>query len=44
LGRPAKEGDEITKVRLIVPHEEGHMYASDHLIAMYYEITFERGI
>ena len=44
LGRPAKESDEIAKVRLIVPHDEGHMYANYNVIAMYYEITFERGI
>ena len=44
LGRPAKEGDEIAKVRLIVPHDQGHLKASDFVCAMYYEITYERGI
>ena len=44
LGRPQKEGDEIAKVRLIVPHEMGHEVALKWVCAFYYEITYERGI
>lgn len=44
LGRPQKEGDEIAKVRLIVPHEMGHEVALNRVCAFYYEITYERGI
>ena len=28
IGRPAKPGEEIAKVKLIVPHTQGHQYAS----------------
>lgn len=44
LGRPEKEGDEIAKVRLILPHEMGHRFAEKNVCAFYYEITYERGI
>lgn len=44
LGRPQKDGDEIAKVRLIVPHEMGHEFALKGVCAFYYEITYERGI
>lgn len=44
LGRPQKDGDEIAKVRLIVPHEMGHEVALKGVCAFYYEITYERGI
>lgn len=46
LGRPTNENEEIAKVRLIVPHDMGHLKASssDNIYAYYYEITYERGI
>ncbi len=46
LGRPVNENEEIAKVRLIVPHDMGHLIASssDNIYAYYYEITYERGI
>ena len=46
LGRPVNENEEIAKVRLIVPHDMGHLIASssDFIYAFYYEITYERGI
>ena len=44
LGRPTKEGEEIAKVRLIVPHDQGQVMASQQVCAFYYEITYERGI
>lgn len=44
LGRLKNAGEEIAKVRLIVPHDQGHLFASYNVCAMYYEITYERGI
>lgn len=44
LGRPAEEGDEIAKVRLIVPHDQGHQYASKGVYACYYELSYQRGL
>lgn len=44
LGRPEKESDEIAKLRLVVPHEQGHNFADRNVCAFYYEITYERGI
>ncbi|MBR5060797.1 MAG: DUF4827 domain-containing protein [Prevotella sp.] len=43
LGRPVKDGDEIAKVRLIVPHTQGHAYASQSVYPCLYDITYERG-
>lgn len=42
VGRPRAAGDEIAKVRLIVPHTQGHNIASSYVYPYYYEITFER--
>lgn len=44
VGRPMKEGDQIAKVRLIVPHSQGHAYASQYVYPCYYEITYEKGL
>ena len=43
LGRPSKADDEIAKVRLIVPNDQGNLAASRNVVPFYYEITFERG-
>ena len=43
LGRPANDGDEVAKVRLIVPHKEGHLTASNNVTPYLYDISFERG-
>lgn len=43
IGRPVKEGDEIAKVRLIVPHTQGQAYASQSVYPCFYDLTFERG-
>ncbi|MBQ5577406.1 MAG: DUF4827 domain-containing protein, partial [Prevotella sp.] len=43
LGRPINEGDEIAKVRLIVPHTQGQAYASQNVYPCLYDITYERG-
>ena len=47
LGRPESADDEIAKVRLIVPNDQGFSYAqnmNNGIFACYYEITYERGI
>ena len=44
LGRPANDGDEIAKVRLILPHDQGQAEADRYVYACYYEITYEKGI
>lgn len=43
IGRPTKEGDEIAKVKLIVPHTQGQYYASQYVYPCLYEITYQRG-
>lgn len=42
VGRPRSADDEIAKVKLIVPHSQGHTVASSKVYAYYYEMTFER--
>jgi len=42
VGRPRTADDEIAKVRLIVPHSQGHTVASSRVYAYYYELTFEK--
>ena len=44
LGRREKEGDEIAKVKLIVPHTQGTQMATTNVYPCYYVITYERGI
>lgn len=44
IGRPEKEEDEIAKVNIIVPHTQGHQYASSGVYPCYYTITYERGL
>lgn len=43
IGRPSTATEEIAKVKLIVPHDEGQAYASQYVYPCYYEITYERG-
>ena len=42
VGRPEKEGDEVAKVRLIVPHSQGTADATASVYPCYYEISYER--
>ena len=42
VGVPEKEDDDIAKVRLIVPHSQGHVVATQDVIPYFYEITFQR--
>ncbi len=42
VGRPRSSEDEISKVRLIVPHTQGHSIASGYVYPYFYEISFQR--
>ena len=42
MGRPRSADDHIAKVRLIVPHTQGHTIASRYVYPYYYEISFQR--
>ena len=42
VGRPEAEGDEIAKVRLIVPHTSGHNYARQSVYPCLYDIMYQR--
>lgn len=44
IGRPQSEGDEVAKVRLIVPHSQGTADASSSVYPCFYEITYETDI
>lgn len=43
VGRQESADEEIAKVNLIVPHTQGHQYASSGVYPCYYTITYERG-
>ncbi len=42
VGRPQTFEEECAKVRLIVPHTQGHATASSNVTPYYYVITFQR--
>ena len=42
VGRPKSMTDEKAKVRLIVPHSQGHTIAAQDVLPYYYEITYEK--
>ena len=42
VGAPESETDEIAKVRLIVPHTQGHVTASQNVTPYFYEVTYQR--
>ena len=42
VGRPQSLTEENAKVRLIVPHSQGHTIAAQDVVPYYYEITFEK--
>lgn len=44
VGRPKTADEEIAKVKLIVPHTQGHQSASSSVYPCYYIITYEKGI
>ena len=41
VGRQMSADDEIAKVRLIVPHSQGHSDASSNVYPCFYEITYQ---
>ncbi len=43
VGRPANPGDEVAKVRIIVPHDKGHAYATQYVYPCLYDLTYELG-
>ena len=42
IGRQEKATDELAKVRLIVPHTQGHSTATSYVYPYFYDITFQR--
>jgi len=42
IGRQIYENDEISKVRLIIPHSQGHSLANQYVYPCFYEITFQQ--
>lgn len=44
VGRPRTADDHIAKVRLIVPHSQGHQTATNYVYPYYYEISYVRKI
>ncbi|HIY35817.1 MAG TPA: DUF4827 domain-containing protein [Candidatus Paraprevotella stercorigallinarum] len=44
IGRQITEDEEISKVRLIVPHTQGHSDASSNVYPCFYEITYQEMI
>lgn len=43
LGVTNSDTDRLAKVRLIVPHSQGHQAATQNVTPYYYEITMQRG-
>jgi len=43
VGRPQNDTEEIARVRIIVPSDYGHSYASQGVYPCLYDITYERG-
>ena len=42
IDRPQSMTEECAKVRLIVPHTQGHATASSNVKPYYYEITYQK--
>lgn len=42
VGRPQSMDEDISKVRLIIPHAQGHSYATSYVTPYYYVITLQR--
>ena len=42
IGRQQNEDEGIAKVRLIVPHSEGHASATSNVYPCFYELTFQK--
>ena len=44
IGRQTNEGDELAKVKIIVPSPQGQAHASANVYPCYYVISYERGL
>jgi len=44
VGRPQTADDDCAMVRLIIPHTQGHAYASSNVTPYFYTITYQREI
>jgi len=44
VGRERTADDHVSKVRLIVPHTQGHSVATSYVYPYYYELSFKRSI
>ena len=44
IGHPTEANQDCSKICVIVPHTQGHSYASSNVIPYYYEITYEKEI
>ena len=44
IDHPTSEDEECAKIRAIVPHTQGHAYASSNVVPYFYEITYEKEI
>ena len=42
IGRPQVEGDEISYIKMIVPHSQGQTYAQQYVYPCFYTLTLER--
>ncbi|MBQ8988567.1 MAG: DUF4827 domain-containing protein [Prevotella sp.] len=42
VGRPQSEDEECAKVKLIVPHTQGHAVASSNVVPYYYELILQK--
>lgn len=42
VGRPQSDAEDISKVKLIVPHAQGHATATSYVYPYYYVITLQR--
>jgi len=44
VGRPVSETDHVAEVNIIVPHTQGHTYATQNVAPYFYHLTFQRGL
>ena len=43
IGRQDSEDNEIARIRIIVPHTQGHAYATQGVYPCLYDLTYEKG-
>lgn len=44
LGRPTNADESVAHVKIVVPHDKGHAYATSKVYACFYDITFQKGL